>query len=50
VNFSKPSPIFQLVGLIVLAFGAAGGFAMYNIHRANVFFEPHALLSRFPAE
>jgi hypothetical protein len=50
VTFRKPSPIFQLVGLIVLAFGAAGGLAFFNVRRANAFFEPHALLARFPQE
>jgi hypothetical protein len=36
--------------LIVVAFGAAAGFAWYNLHRTNAFFEPHALLGRFPQE
>jgi hypothetical protein len=28
----------------------AGGFVWFRIHRTNAFFEPHALLGRFPAE
>ena len=36
--------------MIALAFGTAGGLALYNVHRTNAFFEPHSLLSRFPNE
>ncbi len=48
--FRKPSPVVLLAGLIALAFGGAGGLAWFNVHQANSFFEPHALLARFPAE